>query len=124
MRQKLKLDQLSKPVVLDSESDSEKEDAAKASTTTRRDVDVLSRKLEAQRLEEKRTGELDRLQQQQKKESARRIQRRQSSKTTKQTGGHPDLDDLDFGSISSNKESAKLGAPMRPDEDRDTDRKG
>ena len=70
----------------------------------------------AQRLEADRTGELDKLQERQKRESARQQQRR----AQRQVSVHPDLQDLNFGSISSGKDASKLPAPMHPDSDRDS----
>jgi len=68
----------------------------------------------AQKLEADRTGELQRLQEKQKRESARQQQRRAAREPQRQTSAHPDLDDLDFGSISSTTQSSRLPAPMHP----------
>jgi hypothetical protein len=108
--------QLSKPAVLDSDSEDE---AAPPKSSNPADVDALNRRMAAQKLAADRTGELQRLQEKQKRESARQQQRR-AHRPQRQSSGHPDLDDLDFGSISSGKESNRLPAPMRPDSDEDS----
>ncbi|OWZ72599.1 hypothetical protein AYX14_01923 [Cryptococcus neoformans] len=105
-------DRLSKPAVLDSDSE---DDAA--------DVSALHKRLAAQKLEADRTGELQKIQENQKRESARRQQRqllRQASETgtpargTQQpSSAYSDLQDLDFGSIGHTQ--ANLPPPMRPD---------
>jgi len=66
---------MSKSVDLD--SDSEDEATAKARADSAKDADALAKKLEAQKLEEQRTGEVWKMQQKQKYESDRRSQRRQ-----------------------------------------------
>ncbi|KAE8539433.1 hypothetical protein D1P53_004533 [Cryptococcus gattii VGV] len=106
-------DRLSKPAVLDSDSE---DDAPDAST--------LHKRLAAQKLEADRTGELQKIQENQKRESARRQQRqllRQASEVGKPVRSAPqqpssvysDLQDLDFGSIAHTQ--ANLPPPMRPD---------
>jgi len=100
--------QLSKPAVLDSDSEDE---AAPPKSSNPADVDALNRRMAAQKLAADRTGELQRLQEKQK---------RRAHRPQRQSSGHPDLDDLDFGSISSGKESNRLPAPMRPDSDEDS----
>ncbi|ORX40626.1 hypothetical protein BD324DRAFT_611568 [Kockovaella imperatae] len=110
-------DKLSKPALLDSDSDEE------APPADKKDIDNLQKRLEAQKLEADRTGELQRMQERQKRESAKREQRRlvrQASMAQAPTRGHPDLDDLDFGSISKDKASARLPQPLHPDSDYDS----
>lgn len=102
--------------MLDSDSDDEPA-PSKAGKTS--DMEALNRKMEAQKLEADRTGELQRLQERQKRESARQQQRRAAQKPQRQASAHPDLDDLDFGSISSGKASSRLPAPIHPDSDSD-----
>lgn len=107
--------QLSKPAHLDSDSDHEEqsEDA--------KQIEAINRRLQAQSIEADRTGEIQQLQDAQKRESARRQQKRTQSRQTPsgQGGGHPDLQDLDFGAIPSGRNQT-LPPPMRPDEDRDS----
>jgi len=106
-------DKLSKPAVLDSDSDSD--------DNTPKDVAVINKKLAAQKLEADRTGELQRLQERQKRESAKQQQRRAAQRPARQGSGgatHPDLQDLDFGSISSSNRG--LPAPLHPDSDRES----
>ncbi|WWC71991.1 uncharacterized protein I206_105950 [Kwoniella pini CBS 10737] len=102
-------DRLSKPAVLDSDSD---DDEAKETA-------AIAKRLAAQKLESQRTGEIDQLQSRQKKESARQALRRQQSVQKQPTRqAHPDLADLDFGSISQTKDKGRgLPQPMRPDSD-------
>ena len=91
------------------DSDSEDEPSAPSSNNPR-EMEALSRRLEAQKLEADRTGELQQLQDRQKRESARRAQRR-----AQQSGSaHPDLQDLDFGSIGQDSKQ-RLPPPLRPD---------
>ncbi|WWC64596.1 uncharacterized protein I303_107207 [Kwoniella dejecticola CBS 10117] len=108
-------DRLSKPAVLD--SDSEDDDEAKETA-------AIAKRLAAQKLEAQRTGEIDQLQSRQKKESARQALRRQQSaqkQPARQSSAHPDLADLDFGSISQTKDKGRgLPQPMRPDSDEDS----
>ncbi|WWC91674.1 uncharacterized protein L201_006620 [Kwoniella dendrophila CBS 6074] len=115
-------DRLSKPSVLDSDSDEEV-----------KETEALAKRLAAQKLEAQRTGEIDQLQSRQKKESARReLKRQQSAKQvpparpSRQTSSaHPDLADLDFGSISATKDKGRgLPQPMKPDSDEDSYRQG
>ncbi len=86
--------------------------------------------MEAQKLEADRRGEIQRLQETQKRESAKQQARRAASKapTSSRSGGgrgaHPDLQYLDFGSISSRKESSRLPPPMSPDSDAGSFRAG
>jgi hypothetical protein len=84
----------------DLDSDSENEETARAREESAADADALAKKLQAQKLEEQRTGEVWKMQQKQKYESDRRSQRRQ-----------------DRG------ESSRLPPPMTPDELAD-DRRG
>ncbi|WVF73079.1 hypothetical protein IAT40_007898 [Kwoniella sp. CBS 6097] len=118
-------DRLSKPAVLDSDSEDEA-DAASA----KRDEEALARRLQAQKLEADRTGELDKLQEFQKRESARRQLRRQQSNQKaptprraapapkQQVSAYSDLQDLDFGApIGSSGQGGRLPPPMRPDSD-------
>ncbi len=86
--------QLSKPAVLD--SDSEHEEAPKAE----RDMETLRRRMEAQKLEAQRTGELDKLQHKQRVESQRKQEKRVATR-----GGS--------GAYSA----AALPPPISPDED-------
>ncbi|WRT70251.1 uncharacterized protein IL334_007246 [Kwoniella shivajii] len=110
-------DRLSKPAVLDSDSEEENEN---------KETEALAKRLAAQKLEAQRTGEIDQLRDKQRKESARRQFKRQQSAQkqqlpTRQSSGHPDLADLDFGSISSSKDKGRgLPQPMRPDSDDDS----
>ncbi|WVW86142.1 hypothetical protein I302_108183 [Kwoniella bestiolae CBS 10118] len=103
-------DRLSKPSVLDSDSDDEA-----------KETEALAKRLAAQKLEANRTGEIDQLQSRQKKESARRELRRQQSqqaqpKPKARSGVHADLADLDFGSSIAAKDRG-LPRPIRPDSD-------
>ncbi|WVR07700.1 hypothetical protein IAU60_004742 [Kwoniella sp. DSM 27419] len=115
-------DRLSKPAVLD--SDSEDDAPRDSAASPQRDTDDLARRLQAQKLEADRTGELHKLQEAQKRESARRQMRRQQSSgraPARQGSAHPDLQDLDFGgSISSGQGGRGLPPPMRPDSDDDS----
>ncbi|KIR53498.1 hypothetical protein I315_04091 [Cryptococcus gattii Ru294] len=106
-------DRLSKPAVLDSDSEDEAGDAS-----------TLHKRLAAQKLEADRTGELQKIQENQKRESARRQQRqllRQASEVgtpvrsapQQPSSAYSDLQDLDFGSIAHTQ--ANLPPPMRPD---------
>ncbi|OCF38205.1 hypothetical protein I317_07245 [Kwoniella heveanensis CBS 569] len=113
---------LSKPAVLDSDS----EDEADAASARNHDDEVLARRLQAQKLEADRTGELDKLQEFQKRESARRQLRRQQSsqrstpvkQPKQQVSAYSDLQDLDFGApIGSSAQGGRLPPPMRPDSD-------
>ena len=106
-------DKLSKPAVLDSDSDSDL-DAPTTTSPRNKDVDALSRRMAAQKLEADRTGELQQLQDAQKRESARAAARR----TGGGGGAHPDLQGLDFGSIRSDSGAKNLPAPMYPDDRR------
>ncbi|RXK40501.1 hypothetical protein M231_02153 [Tremella mesenterica] len=110
-------DKLSKPAVLDSDSDSAPETPAGD-----KDLKSISKKLEAQRLEADRTGELQRIQERQKWESAKRQQRRaQRQPTTVQSRGSDieDLQDLDFGGgpVGGQQGRRGLQPPLRPDSD-------
>jgi hypothetical protein len=67
--------QMCKSAVLD--SDSEDDQTAQARAESAKDADALAKKLEAQKLEEQRTGEVWKMQQKQKYESDKRSQRRQ-----------------------------------------------
>ncbi|WVR00260.1 hypothetical protein IAU59_007403 [Kwoniella sp. CBS 9459] len=115
-------DRLSKPAVLDSDS----EDEAEAANAKNRDDEALARRLQAQKLEADRTGELDKLQEFQKRESARRQLRRQQSSqratpAKQQVSAYSDLQDLDFGApIGSSGQGGRLPPPMRPDSDDDS----
>ncbi|OCF61240.1 hypothetical protein L486_00886 [Kwoniella mangroviensis CBS 10435] len=107
-------DRLSKPAVLDSDSDDEA-----------KETEALAKRLAAQKLEANRTGEIDQLQSRQKKESARRELKRQQShqaqpKSSRSAGAaHPDLADLDFGGSISTKDRG-LPKPIRPDSDQES----
>ena len=70
-------DKMSKSADLD--SDSEDEATAKARADRAKDADALAKKLEAQKIEEQRTGEVWKMQQRQKYESDRRVQKRTNS---------------------------------------------
>nr|XP_031860429.1 uncharacterized protein CI109_004039 [Kwoniella shandongensis]KAA5527501.1 hypothetical protein CI109_004039 [Kwoniella shandongensis] len=112
-------DRLSKPAVLD--SDSEDETPASKDTSNPAEVEALSRRLQAQKLEADRTGELDKLRERQKKESARQQQRRaqRPSRQASSSAYADDLQDLDFGSgIPAGGKG--LPPPMRPDSDDDS----
>lgn len=91
--------------MLDSDSDSETE------TTQSKDMAAINRRMAAQKLEADRTGELAQLQARQKKESERQQQRRAQNSR----GVYGDIQDLDFGSISSKPDTNRLPAPIRPD---------
>lgn len=106
------MSQLSKPANMDSDSEPEEksEDA--------KQIDAINRRLQAQKIEAEKTGEIDKLQETQKRESAKRQQRRQVQRQAS-SGGHPDLQDLDFGSIPSSRNQT-LPEPMRPTEGRDS----
>ncbi|KAL1412733.1 hypothetical protein Q8F55_000480 [Vanrija albida] len=114
-------DKLSKPAALDSDSEHELSPAEKAEAEQ---VEKIRQRLAAQKLESQRTGELEQLQEQQKVESKRAVarqERRQASGTSSRQGGsssaYADLQDLQFGSISSSRNGAGLPPPMRPDSD-------
>jgi hypothetical protein len=112
----LTVDQLSKPAVLDSDSD----DEPPKDPTDPKEMEALSRRMEAQKLEADRTGELHKLQERQKRESAKRQQRRTGTGQTPKpsAGGYAaDLQDLDFGGAIANTNS-RLPPPMSPDSDR------
>lgn len=97
------------------DSDSEPESGTPA------EVEALRRRMEAQKLEADRTGEVQRLQERQKKESAKQQQRKATrSAPAPPRSAHPDLQDLDFGSISSGKQASRLPPPIRPDSDGDS----
>lgn len=104
-------DKLSKPAVLD--SDSEEDDYVPGKAAPGRDVDAMSKRLAAQKLEADRTGEVQQLQERQKRESQRQAQRRAARGTQ---SAHPDLQDLDFAPIGR---QSKLPPPIVPD-DRDS----
>ncbi|KAL7418472.1 hypothetical protein Q5752_006930 [Cryptotrichosporon argae] len=109
-------DKLSKPAALDSDSDDE--------SIKESDVEAIQRRLQAQRLEADRTGELQQLQEAQKRESQRRQARSTRSAPTPPVAAratHPDLADLDFAApISASAKApaaARLPPPIRPDSD-------
>jgi len=89
-------------------------------------IEAINKRLQAQKLEADRTGEIQQMQDAQKKESARRQRsqiKRQASTTGPAVrggggGGHPDLNDLDFESIPSGR-NRDLPPPMRPDSAQD-----
>ena len=112
--------QLSKPALLDSDSDEE------APPSDQKDIDALTKRIQAQKLEADRTGELQRMQERQKRESAKREQRRlqRQESQVRPSRGHPDLADLDFGSISKDKSSSRLPEPLHPDSDEDSNERG
>lgn len=108
-------DRLSKPAVLDSDSDSDASEAPRGD----KDVAAINKRLAAQKLEADRTGELQRLQERQKRESAKQQQRR--AQRSVPSGGHPDLQDLDFtSSAPTSGRGGRLPAPIRPDSDDDS----
>lgn len=145
---------MSKPAALDSDSDHDAPSAPKnasggndATQPTEREMDALTRRMQAQRLEAMRTGELQKMQDRQKKESARERQRREEGRPTKyETHGtgkyeqqqqqysrdsrdsrdgrqgqgrvNPDLADLDFGAPIGNQGGRGLQRPLSPDSDR------
>lgn len=135
--------QMCKPAALDSDSDHDapkKPKDARApsppSQPTEREMDALTRRMEAQRLEAMRTGELQKLQDRQKRESARERQRREEGRPTRyETYGtgkyeqqtqpqkgpsgrvNPDLADLDFGAPVG-QQGRGLQRPLSPDSDR------
>lgn len=81
-------------------------------------MENLNKRLAAQKLEADRTGELQQLQDRQKRESARRAASRRAPPQPR-GNTHPDLEDLDFGTI--NQESArKLPRPMQPTNDNES----
>ena len=105
--------QLSKPAVLDSDSEDET-----PSSNNPREMENINKRLAAQKLEADRTGELEKLQDRQKRESARRAAQRRAPPQPR-ASAHPDLDDLDFGAI--NRESAnKLPPPIQPNNDQES----
>ncbi|GFZ48656.1 hypothetical protein JCM24511_06405 [Saitozyma sp. JCM 24511] len=107
-------EKLSKPAVLDSDSD----DEPPKDPTDPKEMEALSRRMEAQKLEADRTGELHKLQERQKRESAKRQQRRTGQTPKAAVGGYAaDLQDLDFGGAIANNNS-RLPPPMSPDSDR------
>jgi hypothetical protein len=110
--------QLCKPAELDSDSDSDSETETNKAKSDPKEMEALRRRMQAQKLESDRQGELDRLQQRQKEESARR-QAKRSAPPRPERGAprdaHPDLHDLDFGSIGSKGKG--LPPPIRPDSD-------
>lgn len=99
---------------MDSDSEHEQEKAPNPALAYEPDqVEAIRKRLEAQKLEANRTGELQALQDRQKKESERRQvkQRRQGTGPSDPYADlHADLEDLDFGSNTKN-----LPPPMRPD---------
>ena len=131
--------QMSKPAALDSDSDhdapSSKPSAPKSAPAepTEREMDALTRRMQAQRLEAMRTGELQKMQDWQKRESARERQRREEGRPTRYeqygTGKYeqnqqqgkgrvnPDLADLDFGAPIGGGQKG-LQRPLSPDSDR------
>lgn len=123
--------QLSKPAALDSDSEHEvqaKFDEYDPNEAEPEQVNRIRRRLEAQKLEANRTGELQNLQEQQKLESqkmqARALRRNNtgntgsastpSGPTPATTNTFQDLQDLDFGAVNPH-----LPPPMRPDSDED-----
>lgn len=104
--------QLSKPAVLD--SDSEEDDYVPGKAAGGKEVDNMSKRLAAQKLEADRTGELQQLQARQKRESQRQAQKR----AQRSQGAHPDLEDLDFSPIG--RQSNQLPSPIRPDDNRNS----
>jgi hypothetical protein len=100
---------------MDSDSDGEhmSEDA--------KQIEAINKRLQAQTLTADRTGEIQQLQDAQKRESARKQRsqvKRQASTTGASAGTHPDLQDLNFGSIPSGR-NQNLPPPMRPDSAQD-----
>ena len=128
--------QMSKPAALDSDSDHEssKKPAAaaqKPQEPSEREMDALTRRMQAQRLEAMRTGELQKMQDRQKRESARERQRREEGRPTRydtygtgkyeqqgQQRVNPDLADLDFGAPIGQQGGSGLQRPLSPDSDR------
>jgi hypothetical protein len=80
-------------------------------------IEAINKRLQAQKLEADRTGEIQQLQDAQRKESAKK-QRAQMKRQASTTGTHPDLQDLNFGSIPSTR-NQNLPPPMRPDSAQD-----
>jgi hypothetical protein len=100
---------------MDSDSDGEhmSEDA--------KQIEAINKRLQAQTLTADRTGEIQQLQDAQKRESARKQRsqvKRQASTTGASANTHPDLQDLNFGSITSGR-NQNLPPPMRPDSAQD-----
>jgi LAS seventeen-binding protein 5 len=62
------------------DSDSEHEDAPKKEPTSEREMENMRLRMEAQKLEAQRTGELDKLQQRQKIESQRKREKREATR--------------------------------------------
>lgn len=123
--------QLSKPAALDSDSEHEvqaKFDEYDPNERENDQVERIRRRLEAQKLESNRTGELQNLQEQQKMESqkmqARALRRSNTGSASTPSGpasanpattnAFQDIQDLDFGTVP-----AHLPPPMRPDSDED-----
>lgn len=121
--------QLSKPAILDSDDEGADHPPTAAplvkEPTGPNEMELLTRRMEAQKLEADRRGEIQRMQETQQRESAKQKARRTAPKAPRsQSAAHPDLQDLDFGSISSRKESARLPPPMSPDSDAGSFRAG
>lgn len=122
--------QLSKPAILDSDDEGDHPAAAPPMAkepSGPNEMEMLTRRMEAQKLEADRRGEIQRLQETQKRESAKQQARRAAPKAptaASSRAAHPDLQDLDFGSISSRKESSRLPPPMSPDSDAGSFRAG
>lgn len=97
-------DKLCKPAALDSDSDSESKPRPDGDEAAQ--VERIRQRLEAQKLEANRTGELEALQHAQKVES-----KKQQARSAKRgaPGVFDDLADLEF------KPSSDLPSPMRPD---------
>lgn len=109
-------DKLSKPAALDSDSehDEPKDPRDKADADQ---IERIRRRLEAQKLESQRTGELEQLQEQQRAESQKQAARRARAPSTG-NNMYNDLQDLDFsGSIANAPVASNLPPPIRPDSD-------
>lgn len=84
-------------------------------------IEAINKRLRDQTLTADRTGEIQQLQDAQKRESARKQRqtiKRQASTTGASGNTHPDLQDLNFGSIPSGR-NQNLPPPMRPDSAQD-----
>ncbi len=107
-------DKLSKPAALD--SDDEHEDSQpKGREPTEREMDALRRRMEAQKLEADRTGEMYRLQEKQKKESQRAKERRAA-------GQRPSRYYEEEEDYRPARTGSQLPAPLVPDTHNEDDR--
>lgn len=110
-------DKMSKPAALD--SDTEDEGTKRQQGDESAQVERIRQRLEAQKLESQRTGEIESMQEAQKAESQRRqarAARRENSGTEVDRSGRGAIDDL--AGLDFSARNPKLPRPIQPDAER------